>query len=310
MNLSAESDNWYQVEIIVFTLINPATSDEIWPVNQMSYPHKMVNISPQSDDIITPYTQEQLDQILALEEFLPSDDMTPDVISRDSPVNDFVFNSRSRFSVNQPEPEPEPETTIIDDTVSSDEEISLTQAEYLNEIFNSTDGDAFRSIRSEDRFLNNVARSIRRSSLYRMMLHQAWRQPVLSVEESIPVLIQAGKHYDDSYEIDGTINVSRSRYLHVATDLWYTEFMTAYAQPSSGPALDLIPYAASKRKYPAVTQWESERGKYLPLQSHRLEQSRKMRSSTLHYIDHPAFGILVRIDEVIPAEEEEIDDFE
>jgi hypothetical protein len=30
--------------------------------------------------------------------------------------------------------------------------------------------------------------------------------------------------------------------------------------------------------------------------AHQLQQSRRMRSSTLHFIDHPQFGILVKIE--------------
>jgi len=60
-----------------------------------------------------------------------------------------------------------------------------------------------------------------------------------------------------SASVFGTIKVRLGRFLHMDTQLVYTD---------------------------------SER-----LQSYRLSQSRKMRSTELHFIDNPRFGILTRI---------------
>jgi hypothetical protein len=35
----------------------------------------------------------------------------------------------------------------------------------------------------------------------------------------------------------------------------------------------------------------------LPAFSYQLQHSRRMRSATLHYIDHPRFGLLVQIND-------------
>ena len=35
-----------------------------------------------------------------------------------------------------------------------------------------------------------------------------------------PILIQAGSRYDDYFELDGTLSISRSRYLHLDADLY------------------------------------------------------------------------------------------
>jgi len=109
------------------------------------------------------------------------------------------------------------------------------------------------------------------------------------------ILIRGGKHYDNRWELDGTLTLRRSRYLHVDADLWLTEFGQVLAQNSlntlpSGISPDLL------EKYPGLAEWQSSRGTYMPTLTHRLQESRRMRSSTLHFLDHPAFGVLIQID--------------
>jgi len=300
--------NWYQVEIIVFALNKPTPGDEVWPLAPLSYPSDMVRISPEDDNTLSPHTLRQLNQILAHEALLPDEDASSDEIS---PATSFLFESRSRFKVPSPQnnrqlPENAEQTRSVegeddspppdaaDPAMASDNQATLErQTVNYDDFFDTDEPQAFRAIGAKHRTLNAFARSINRSSLYRMILHQAWRQPI--DKEATPVLIQAGKHYDDSYEVDGSIGISRSRFLHLTTDLWYTNFTSRYQQASLPITLDLPPEVASK--YPEVTTWESERGNYLPIHSHKLDQSRRMRSATVHFIDHPYFGILVRIDQ-------------
>jgi hypothetical protein len=113
----------------------------------------------------------------------------------------------------------------------------------------------------------------------------------------MPIMIQAGEHYDDRFELDGTITVSRSRFLHMETDLWFTEFAPLYQQSDmSRSTAENFVSPEIRRQFPAVAAWESNRGQYVPVHSHQLQQSRRMRSSTLHFIDHPRFGILVTVE--------------
>ncbi len=289
-------DQWYQVELIVFTLTNPMISDEIWPVDALSYPANMVSVSPLRDSAITPYTLAQLEQVLALGEPRQAGGSME---NNNTPDSDYIFSSRSRLKLTKPQ-SIKPSGSLTEDGPTG---VVHFEPGDLDELFEQEQPDAFRNINTKNRLLNGIVRSINRSSLFKLMLHQSWLQPVLTRDKAFPVLVQTGKHYDDNYEIDGTINISRSRYLHVDTDLWYTEFAPNYSQQPSQLPLNLTADMASQ--YPAVVTWESERGNYVPIQTHRLKQSRRMRSSTLHYIDHPFFGIIVRVDEFTIEEPED-----
>jgi len=64
-------------------------------------------------------------------------------------------------------------------------------------------------------------------------------------------------------EIDGTITVSRARYLHLWADLTYTTRIATADNPTP------------------------------TLQRFRMKQHRRMRSGEIHYLDHPMFGVVV-----------------
>ena len=292
-----EYNNWYQVEIIIFALESPPATDENWPLKSLTYPANMIGVAPYDNTQRSPYTMRQLEQVLAHDQLLPDADSIPEDVE---PTTSYLFESRSRFKVPVPDKgldaDPVDENLVPAETPDNEPEDTDSTVESvldLEALFVDEKPQAFRTVARKARDLNGLARSINRSSLYRLILHQAWRQPLSSEDQANPVLIQAGKHYDDVYEIDGTIAVSRARYLHVATDLWYTEFTSRFGQQPLPMTLDVSPQIA--KKYPQVIAWESQRGNYLPIHSHILKQSRRMRSSTLHYLDHPYFGLLVRV---------------
>jgi len=128
-------------------------------------------------------------------------------------------------------------------------------------------------------------------------LHSGWLQPVDTGAESIPVLIQTGDRYADFFEIEGTIAVSRSRFLHVDTDLWFTQFVTKSEQQPPLPDIVNSFDIDTRMKYRDLVEAERQRDNFVRIQSHSMRLSRRMRSATLHYLDNPYFGVLIQIDE-------------
>ena len=106
--------------------------------------------------------------------------------------------------------------------------------------------------------------ALRNNPDYRVLFHEAWQMPVYGKnrKRTLPIRIQGGQRINNRYELDGTITVSVARYLHVDTNLFLSKFQTVEGEPQ-------------------VSQ-------VIPMQ-----QSRRMRSKELHYIDHPKFGILI-----------------
>ena len=91
----------------------------------------------------------------------------------------------------------------------------------------------------------------------------------------------------------GTVTLSVERYLHIATDLVYRRPVTQH-MPIPISNLDLWydrPYPSLQEPQgPAYqqTSWQAIRG-------FRLKESRRMRSTEIHYLDHPFMGMVVVI---------------
>ena len=106
---------------------------------------------------------------------------------------------------------------------------------------------------------------------HRIIGHGMWLQPVPDRDTAIPLLLQLGERADSGlYEVEGTISVTRGRYLHIDVQLWKND---------PGPVV-------------------GERHSFV-----ELRESRRMRSREVHYLDHPVLGILVKI---VPADVTEL----
>jgi hypothetical protein len=157
----------------------------------------------------------------------------------------------------------------------------------------------FSVLPPEEHRLADQAQTIKRSSRYELLLHQAWRQPGLDREQAIPVRIKAGRLFSKKYssidqfsqlanpsagvsvagfhELEGLVKVTLSRYLHTHSDL-------VLRKPSGAVML------ASQQ---AADGSESLIGQQLI--NYSMNEQRRMRSNRLHYLDHPQFGMLVLI---------------
>lgn len=187
---------------------------------------------------------------------------------------------------------------------------------------------AFYELNAEQHQLTAVKNSLRKSSKYRVLRHLAWQQPGLDENQIRPVIITGGEKFGEHYELEGTITLKLSRYLHLQTNLWLTQFYPNYGQQSGytkWPNLPSIPgQTNSKSRTSQVkatgysSQWSNSKTQNNQADSFGLDdalpgssegnrppyivdniifnqQSRKMRAEEIHYIDHPAMGIIAKI---------------
>lgn len=159
--------------------------------------------------------------------------------------------------------------------------------------------------------LSNKQASLRRSSLYRVLFHEAWIQPIGEKKDLNVVRINGGDILDNGlYELDGYISIEKGRYLHFRSDLFHSRRITPeetqmLLKPSAGPVF-------TSQSLPAVespSDQTAEQPENLSANGNRylnqttipdfltveMDTARRMRSSELHYIDHPLFGVLVII---------------
>ena len=86
-----------------------------------------------------------------------------------------------------------------------------------------------------------------------------------------------------AYQIDGTVQLRRSRFLHIDLDLAFREPTLAMLDQRPGP--------------PLLNQYQG----YLV---HNLKQSRQIRTGRMEYFDSPWLGVLVWVTEIQASEED------
>lgn len=139
-----------------------------------------------------------------------------------------------------------------------------------------------------------------------------WRQPIQSQEDStsddnlikidllaplnVKGAINSGEALDE-IEISGEIYLYRSRFLHLVAELQVQHWRTlndhqkldqGIVSPHSNQSMGISIIPSQSSSPTAVID-------RIPLRAAIVNQSRRMRSNELHYLDHPMLGILVRV---------------
>jgi Protein of unknown function (DUF2803). len=90
--------------------------------------------------------------------------------------------------------------------------------------------------------LENIAYPLQAENGLSILFHQSWRQPINAEESAPAIVINGGEQFGEHHELEGTVTFSRSRYLHIKSDLWLTQFTANYGQESEHwPELPSIP---------------------------------------------------------------------
>jgi hypothetical protein len=122
---------------------------------------------------------------------------------------------------------------------------------------------------ADDYRLHGPAQAIRQDARYRLLLHAAWRQEGLEKNRAFAVPVHRLAGADAAPQLQGTVQLILSRYLHLEAHLQFDPEATI-----DGDAFDLG--LLNRRVY-------------------QMDETRRMRSRELHYLDHPKFGLLILI---------------
>jgi len=162
-------------------------------------------------------------------------------------------------------------------------EPQLNGSRRLLSAASSTNPVAFSRLGAGDLQLRADAARIQNAPDLELLAHFGWRQPGLAQDKAVPIriseeLLNSPARQGELPRLSGTLKLILSRYLHIETDLLYRE--------KADGEQDLFQLAQQ--------QDGSERQHSL-YRVYRLEQSRRMRSGELHYLDHPVFGMAVKV---------------
>ncbi len=195
----------------------------------------------------------------------------------------------------------------------------------------------FTPLPAADMQLDGAVRLMEKSSRYRILMHIGWHQPGLDAAKALPIWIQQTQGGDGSPSdagtvstmpatpmpnaaadasalstspstpapvvpnLQGTIRLHLSRYLHLSFDLDYTVPAPAgtTSAPAPTPAMPANVAADTSQPLPAVAgnlSVKPQPNKVVFI----LNEQRRVRSGELNYFDHPAFGILALVTPYTP----------
>ncbi len=127
--------------------------------------------------------------------------------------------------------------------------------------------------------LRNHRLQMNRSGRYRSLIHQAWVQPISGKSPLLSFQIPAsGAARLGPPRLEGTLQLSKGRYLHAAFDMLLRE---------RDLERDPEPQDLSQPLY----------------QVFQMRQKRRMRSEELHYMDSSRLGVMIIIDPYEPEKE-------
>jgi len=141
-----------------------------------------------------------------------------------------------------------------------------------------------------------------------------WKQPISRSQKIPPLKITGGQSYNDGnrFQLEGELQIRRERYMHAEIDVFLADFTTL-------PYSDLKDWIFETKENKWPLDWLLQPLAYqhsaltkvgetlVPENVIHFKQSRRIKDGEIHYIDHPALGLIVTIKQIEPPFEYGVD---
>ena len=240
--------NWYQVEVILFTQ-DGNIGEEVSPLDyDLSFPDDILELI----DVDALAEQQKLAIVGAL---LPE---TPEIsLIEASPFVGFIP------LIEMQDPAISPITDNLADSI-------IGEAPALSDLLVTIDTpvepyvpeyeDPFEMLAIDQRDLNDSARVLARRD-YNVIFHQAWRFVADENSNDPWILVHAGQKVGNRAEVEGSFRFYKSRFLHFETNLWRlklanenSEEQTSLAKLPDVPQMDSDDTTLAWRLIPISTK--------------------------------------------------------
>jgi len=269
------SQRWFQIEVSVFSNESYVDRDEeLWLADRskFSYPDPMRKLQQLSDLLLT---EEMLES--AISEAQNSPLVVAETPSAADPEALLAIEREERLA----------------EILATGPQAARAEGDFK---FYDFLRDPYVQLSAQDSDFQQTNRALERSSENRLLFHGLWRESLADPRDAIPLYVQGGLRYGDQHELQGSItlrfNENRDRIV-IDSNLWLTEY-SASASLESDWQLPPIP-ESMKSKLDSLASGE-ENLQYGINRVFHMQESRDMRSTEFHYIDHPAMGIVILVE--------------
>jgi len=143
----------------------------------------------------------------------------------------------------------------------------------------------FVPLRADALNLTPVYARLQRIDAYEPLAHIGWVQPARTTGEARPYRFDAGAGAHPG--LGGSVTLYKERFVHLEVDLTLAVAAPLFdvAQPSPGQPF-------TERRFPGPTVADAPG-------ACKLTESRRIRGATAHYFDHPRFGVIALVTEIV-----------
>ena len=295
--IAQQEDRWFRVELLVFSNEGSQHS-ELWdPTPTLAYPGSgRFLVRPEQ-------VEANLEQYRA-----------------ESVVDEFGRQILTMLPENEPGQAPSPAPADPNQALATAKESGPPRP------------TPFIALPAGQREFRGKAAYMQRSGRYRTLFHQTWVQPVADSDNALPLILDRSGDTGDWPRLQGSVTLYLSRYLHLDTKLWlntsgdYLPGEWRMPAPPLGPPSLIIEELPPEEETtaPFGEQWleptsdgdplgsgekaATEEESLAPVYPWRhavvLQQKRRMRSTEVHYLDHPLFGLVIKL---TPLTEEDLE---
>ncbi len=292
--LAAEApvERWFQIEMTVFAHENSDLTQELWSPGKLSlgYPEQLQGLNSLSEIL-------QLDDWTVLTPALTPAEIGPGAATSPTLAN----SSPPGIAANAPMTG----ANQIPGTVTALLPLVGPRPFLPGESFRLPDfaREPFLVLPADAHRLTATNRALNQAGQYRILFHSAWRQPMTRRNAAEAIGIIGGRQYNEHSELEGSVTF----YFNNAEDrvvfngnLWLSSFST---QDNRADGLENADESAEEWTLPlmpglltnANEEAAEQQTTYFVNRIVQLREIREMREQELHYMDHPALGVLVQI---------------
>ncbi len=145
---------------------------------------------------------------------------------------------------------------------------------------------------------------------YDILFHQSWLQPVVSRNQARSIILDDSGAEQRYPPLQGSITIFNDRYLALETKLWlntngsYLQSGWQIPSPPLSPISLIVDDEADDPERPS----EDVTIPYPFRHAIAVNETRRMRSGEIHYLDHPVLGIVIKLTRLDAAQEQDEDD--
>lgn len=254
---SASDDNWFQIEVTIFTYEDANLEVENWSPERLNiaFPERLRRLSQVSDAL-------QLSDWAVL-----------------APAPLEVITNPSLIALETPE------SPLVGPAPYAPAQISFRLPDIARTEFLQLPPEAHDFI--------GTNRALNQSAAQRVVFHGVWRQLLTRRARASAVAIMGGRYFNERREVEGSLSFyltnSGDRVI-MESNLWLNRFGTQELQdnPWKLPVLPALLLDSAESETREQTQYFINR-------IIGFAQNRDLRVDEFHYLDHPAMGLLVQV---------------